>query len=76
MNGKVVDHGELNVPHTMGIMEGRLDGIHDITENNASKIQTHEQRLRFIERIVFGLAGVFVFVQFAPHLVDFVGQNV
>ncbi|MCG8047116.1 MAG: hypothetical protein N0E48_16040 [Candidatus Thiodiazotropha endolucinida] len=53
-----------DVNYTIGELRGDLHGLTGTVNENDRKLRVHENRLRIVERVVYGLAGIYLFVQF------------
>lgn len=51
-----------------GLRDGRIQALEKITAEHHDRLNQHSERFRVIERIMWGLIGAYVFVQFVPAL--------
>ena len=51
-----------------GVRDGRIQSLESIVKQHAEKFDHHENRLRIMERILYGLIGAFALIQFIPTL--------
>ena len=56
-----------------GIIAGQLKAVEAMGVIHKDRLDSHSTRLRALERIVWGLLGIVMFLQVFPHLKDFIG---
>lgn len=55
-----------------GLVEGRLQSLENITAAHKDRMDAHGGRLRLLERVVWAVGGVMVFIQLWPALQEVV----
>jgi len=58
-----------------GLQEGRLAGLEAMVNEHKGRMDNHSQRLRLLERIVWGLAGIAFLIEFYPKAIMFLGGS-
>ena len=52
--------------YQMGVTEGRLNGLEAMHVETKDRLDSHAQRLRLLERVVWAIFGIGVIVQVWP----------
>jgi hypothetical protein len=61
-----------------GLLEGEIKMLQQITKTHAERLDSHTQRLTILERIIWMVSGVMIFLQTFPllrQLVEMAGQK-
>jgi len=56
-----------------GLRDGRIETLEKVTKGHTERLDSHSRRLRMMERIVWAIGGIFVFIQFLPDIKTFAG---
>jgi hypothetical protein len=56
-----------------GLKEGRLLSLERTVVAHAKKHDSHEDRFKYLERIVWGLVGAIALIQILPEIKGFLG---
>lgn len=64
----VEEHG-----YNEGLRDGRIKALEHVVSQHSRKFDSHESRLRIMERILYGLIGALALIEFLPKLQLFFG---
>jgi len=51
-----------------GLLEGRIGGLEQMQIDTKGRLDNHAQRLRIMERVIWAMFGIGVFVNFWPKI--------
>lgn len=54
--------------YEQGKRDGRIEALERITEHHDIRFDAYERRLQIAERILYGLIGSFILINFLPEL--------
>ncbi len=59
--------------YEQGVIEGKIEAIEDMQIAQNMRLKDHSRRISAIERVVYALTGIIVFIEFTPELRNFFG---
>ena len=66
-------HDRENSDYEDGLRDGKIDAIGRMVSKHGERLDDHEKRLRYLEKIVYGLTGGIALIQFGPHILQLFG---
>lgn len=74
MSYPVNKHRLNDANYESGLTEGRLTALENDTEALQEDIEKHENRIRFQERIAYGVMGAVALLEFGPALIEMISK--
>jgi hypothetical protein len=56
-----------------GLRDGKLEAIEKMVTRHGERLDDHENRFRYLEKIVYGITGAIALVQFGPQIAKWIG---
>lgn len=66
-------HDRENSDYEDGLRDGKIDAIGRMVSKHGERLDDHEKRFRYLEKIVYGLTGGIALIQFGPHILQLFG---
>jgi len=66
-------HDRENSDYEDGLRDGKIDAIGRMVSKHGERLDDHEKRLRYLEKIVYGLTGGIALIQFGPQISQLFG---
>lgn len=66
-------HDQENSDYEDGLRDGKIDAIGRMVSKHGERLDDHEKRFRYLEKIVYGLTGGIALIQFGPHISQLFG---
>ncbi|MCU7900012.1 MAG: hypothetical protein KZQ66_11065 [Candidatus Thiodiazotropha sp. (ex Lucinoma aequizonata)] len=63
-----------DMSYESGLTEGRLTALENDTESIQEDIEKHENRIRFQERIAYGVMGAITLIEFGPTVIGMISK--
>ena len=58
-----------------GLRDGKIEALEHIIGVHADRLNQHSNRIRWLERIIWSLAGVIFFLQMLPYFQQFLSRS-
>jgi len=58
-----------------GVRDGKIQALETNSKNHKERLDHHSGRLRWLERIVWGLCGAIILIEMTPKLLSFLDKT-